>query len=147
MGKLSFEAHLRYVLATDIAGFLLGLLLLFLVSRIRSLISPLAFVLLLIALAAGFALDVILWVVRGVRSVELDDDALTLYRGASMTPQRIGRSSVQRIRIVQRMGRRTVVMQLGGLRRARVNEEAFPRESFGRLITALRDWGSDPSRN
>lgn len=147
MEKLSFEAHLRYRLATDIGGFLFGALLLIIVTRIRFLLPPLAIVLIIVALGLGFALDVALWLYRGIRSVELEDAAITLYRGVAMKRQRIEKEKITRIRIVRRLGRRTAVLQLSTLHAARINEEAFPRESFGRLLSALQAWAADPSRN
>ncbi|HVO38276.1 MAG TPA: hypothetical protein VMV03_04530 [Spirochaetia bacterium] len=147
MGKKSFEAHLRYLLATDVAGFLIGALILILVSRIRSIVSPLALVLIIIALGLAFGLDVALWLRRGIRSVELDDETLVLYRGTAMTPQPIRKDSVQRIRVVNRLGRRTAVLHLSKIRSVRITEEAFPRETFSRFLSVLEAWGTDPSRN
>ncbi len=147
MEKQSFEAHLRYLLATDVAGFLLGALILFLVSRIRAMVSPLALALIIIALGVAFGLDVALWLRRGVRSIELDDETLVLYRGTGMTPQPIRKDSVRQIRVVRRLGRRTAVLQLSRFRAVRITEEAFPRESFTRFLSMLETWASDPSRN
>ncbi len=147
MEKQSFEAHLRYLLATDVAGFLLGALILFLVSRIRAMVSPLALALIIIALGVAFGLDVALWLRRGVRSIELDDETLVLYRGTGMAPQPIRKDSVRQIRVVRRLGRRTAVLQLSRFRAVRITEEAFPRESFTRFLSLLETWASDPSRN
>jgi hypothetical protein len=147
MEKQSFEAHLRYILVTDVSGFLLGALILIVISRIRAMVSPLALALIIIALGLAFGLDIALWLRRGIRSVEVDGETLVLYRGTGMTPQPIRKDTVQQIRVVRRLGRRTAVLQLSRFRAVRITEEAFPRESFSRFLSVLETWASVPSRN
>lgn len=141
MEKASFEAHVRYVLATDAAAFLIAALLVLLISRIRAIIAPLATAVLLVAVALAFAADVALWLHRGIRSIELADQALTLFRGKDLRPQVIPREAVVRVEIGRRFLRRVVLLRLSRLHAVRITEEAFSQEIFSRFLEALSGWG------
>ncbi len=138
--RISAEARLRYVLVTDAAVFVVGVLLIVLVSRIRSLVSPLAAWLLLGALVVGFALEITLWILRGVRRVELEEDALILTVGSDRRTRRVQRRDIVRIRITSRLGRTALHLRLANGARLRIPEDAFPREAFARLVSALQRW-------
>jgi len=134
------DARPLLVAAADIGAFLIGVLLLALLSLVPSLISPLAFGLLTAALATGFGLDFLLWAQRGIRSIEIDPDQLTLYRGPSMVPQRVPRSSVSSSRAVRGLGRRVALLRMIRGRPIRIPEDAFARAEFSRFLTHLSGW-------
>ena len=138
--RTRIDAHPRYLIATNVAGFMAGAILLFSLSRIPTLLSTLALVVLILALALLFGLDIAAWYRRGIRSVELDGDALIVCRGKSLRAQRIERARVSGIRIVYRLGRRTAILDLASRRALRIAEDAFPRESFARFLSALEGW-------
>jgi hypothetical protein len=138
--QVSVDAHPRYLIATDAASFAIGAVLLLLVSRIRSFLSPLAAAILIVCLAIGFGLDILVWFLRGIRSIELDDESLTLYRGPSLEKQRIDRSMISAVSIRSRLGRRGAVLLFGPRRRLRIAEDAFPNEAFARFLSALAGW-------
>ena len=138
--RISVDAHPRYLIATDAASFAIAAVLILLVSRIRSFLSPLAVVILIACLAIGFGFDILNWFLKGIRSIELDDDSLTVYRGPSLEKQRIDRGSVTAVSLSSRFWRRGAVVLLGGKRRLRIAEDAFPKEPFERFLTALADW-------
>jgi hypothetical protein len=137
---ISIQSHLRYLVATDAAALLVAELLLFALSRIRVLISPLAFLLLGIGVIAGFAADVGLWFWRGIRAAEISDEQLTVYRGRSLFPETYLRSVIMSVRISRLPGSRSARLQTLSGRRLRITENAFPREEFSRLLAALREW-------
>jgi hypothetical protein len=139
--RISANAHPRYIVVTDISAFALVTLLLLLVSRIPSILSPLALISFLAAFALGFAAHIGLWLLRGIRSVDLDDDALLLYRGASLTLHRVERRLLRGVRIRRGMGRRMALLRLASGKRLRIPEDAFPREAFARFLAALEEWG------
>ncbi len=141
MEKASFPAHLRYILATDAAAFFLGALLVLLISRIRALVSPLAVVVLIAALALAFAGDIALWLYRGIRSIELDDQSITLLRGKDLKPQVVARDQVVSVEIGRRFLRRVAVLRLSRFLVVRITEEAFSQEMFSRFLAALSGWG------
>jgi hypothetical protein len=141
MEKASFEAHLRYILATDLTAFLFAALLVLLVSRIRAIISPLAVVVVIASLALAFAGDVALWLYRGIRSIELDEQTLTLFRGEALKPQVLARDAVVSVEIKRRFLRRVVLLRLSRVLVVRITEEAFPQEVFNRFLAALSGWG------
>jgi hypothetical protein len=138
--RVSVDAHPRYLIATDAASFVIGAVLLLLVSRIRSFLSPLAVAVLITCLALGFGFDVLIWFLKGIRSIELDDESLTLYRGPSLEMQRINRGMVMAVSIRSRLGRRGAVVLLGERRRLRIAEDAFPKEPFERFLSTLAGW-------
>ncbi|MGA2976404.1 MAG: hypothetical protein ABSF77_13925 [Spirochaetia bacterium] len=138
--RVSLSAHPKYLIASDIIAFLFAALALFAVSRIPMILSPLAFAFLTACIALGFGADIGLWFLRGIRSVELADDAITFYKGRSLLMQRIERGSVTRLRIARRLGRRSAVLFLSSGSRVRITEDVFPREAFGRFLTALDQW-------
>lgn len=137
---VSLSAHPKYLIASDIIAFLFSALALFAVSRIPMILSLLAFALLTAVVALGFGADIGLWFLRGIRSVELSDDAITFYKGRSLVMQRIERRSVTRLRIARLLGRRRAILFLSSGSRLRITEDAFPREAFGRFLTALGQW-------
>ena len=134
------DARPLLVVAADVGAFLLAVLLLALLTLVRSLLSPLAFGVLAVALAAGFGLDLLLWVRRGIRSVEIDPDRLTLYRGPSMVPQRVPRAAVSSSRAVRGLGRRVALLRMVRGRPIRIPEDAFARAEFSRFLTHLSGW-------
>lgn len=138
--RISVEAHLRYVLATDAVAFAAAAILIILVSRIRSLISPLAVWLLAAALVFGLAIEIVLWILLGVRRVELEDDALTLTVGRRQQKHRVERQDLARLRVTRRLGRTAVTVRLRSGARLRIPEDAFPKEAFARLLDALAAW-------
>jgi hypothetical protein len=138
--RFSADAHLRYVLFTDAAVFSVGALLIVLLSRVRSLVSPLAAWLLLAALVIGFAVEITLWLLLGVRRVELEEYTLTLTVGRSRRTHRVERQDLSRIRITRHLGRTSLLLKLKTGARLRIPEDAFPREAFARLLSALERW-------
>jgi hypothetical protein len=141
MEKASFQAHLRYMLATDIAAFLFAALLVLIASRIRAIISPLAVVIVIAAFAVAFAGDVALWLYRGIRSIDLDDQTLTLFRGMDLKAQSFARETVAGVEIKRRFLRRMVILRLSRIRAVRITEEAFPHETFNNFLEAISGWG------
>jgi len=137
---ISIQAHPRYLVATDVAALLVAEILLFALSRIRVLISPLAFLLLGVGVIAGFAADVGLWFWKGIRAAEISDDVLTVYRGRSLFPEAFLRSLVLSVRIARLPGSRSARLRTMSGRRLRITENAFPREEFSRFLAALQEW-------
>ena len=137
---VSIQAHPRLLITTDIAALLLVELLLFAVSRIRVLISPLAFLLFSVGVLAGFAADVGLWFWKGIRAAEISDDLLTVYRGRSLLPETIRRSAIMAVRISRLPGSGRVRLMTMSGRRLRIVENAFPHEEFSRFLAALQEW-------
>ena len=140
--RVSADAHPRYLVATDMASFAIASVLLVLLSRLPSLFSPLALALLIVGLAVWFGIDIGIWVLRGIRSMELDAETLTLYRGRSLVAQRIERRSISEVRICRRLGRRTAMLRFPSGKRVRITEDAFPRDAFSRFLVALGSWQS-----
>jgi hypothetical protein len=138
--RVSVNAHPRYLIATDAASFAIGAVLLLLVSRIRLFLSPLAVLLLIICLAMGFGFDILIWFLNGIRSIELDGESLTLYRGLSLEMQRFNRETITAVSVRSRLGRRSVVLLLGEKHKLRIAEDAFPSEEFARFLSALAGW-------
>lgn len=141
MEKASFQAHLRYMLATDIAAFLFAALLVLIASRIRAIISPLAVVIVIAAFAIAFAGDVALWLYRGIRSIDLDEQTLTLFRGMDLKAHSFTRETVAGVEIKRRFLRRMVILRLSRIRAIRITEEAFPHEVFNNFLEAISGWG------
>ncbi len=137
---VSIQAHPRYLVATDAAALLVAEILLFVLSRIRILISPLAFLLLGVGVLAGFAADVGLWFWKGIRAAEISDDKLTIYRGAALFPEAFMHPVVMSVRISRQPGSRSARLRTMSGRRLRITENAFPREDFTRFLAALQGW-------
>ena len=138
--RVSVDAHPRYLIFTDAASFAIGAILLLLLSRIRTLLSPLAMVILIACLAVGFGFDILIWHLRGIRSIELDDESLTLYRGPLREMQRILRAQVSGLEFRSRLGRQGAVLRLGARRRLWIADQAFPKEEFERFLSLLTSW-------
>jgi len=143
MARASIDAHIRYIIATDAAAFLIGMILLCALSLVPKALSALALWLLLAGLAIGLGMDVLLWFFRGIRSVELSDDAITMYRGRGLESRRIERHMVRDVTVTRRLGRRTAMLLLTSKEKVRITEDAFPREAFARFLNALCGWGAN----
>ncbi len=137
MEKMIFPAHFRYIFATDLAAFLFAALIVVLASRIPALISPLAVAVAVAALAVAFGSDVALWLYKGIRTIELDGQTLTLFRGRELTQQVITRQEIIAVTTRRRFRRRVVVVRLSRLHVVRITEEAFAPEVFSRFLSAL----------
>jgi len=130
------------ILAIDAAGFLLGAAVLVAARFVPQLLSPLAFWLLLASLAAGFGIDLLLWMRRGVRAIELEGRTLILRRGTAREVQRIERADVRGVSTRRRWGGRSIEVRTGGRRRRRtlLRDDAFDREEFSGLAEVLEGW-------
>ena len=137
---VSIHAHPRSLITTDAAALLVAELLLFALSRIRLLLSPLAFLLLGLGVLAGFATDVGIWFWKGIRAAEISDDLLTVYRGRSLSPEEFKRPVVLSVRISRLPGSRSARLRTMSGRRLRITENAFHRDEFTRFLIALEDW-------
>ena len=137
---MRFEAHLRYILTTNVAAFLFAALIVLLASRIRAFISPLAVVVVILALAVAFGGEAALWVSRGIHSIELHDQTLVLYRGRKRVSQLISRKDVLVVTTRRRFMRRVVLVRLSPFHTVRITEEAFSPEVFNDFLTALVSW-------
>lgn len=141
---LRLTARPGRLVAVDVAGFVFGAVLLVAIRLIPQLLSPLAFWLLLAALAAAFAVDLLAWHLRGVRSIELGGDTLTLRRGRLPAVRRIERASVRGIRSRRRWGGRVLTITLRAAKpretRVRLRDDAFAPADFAMLADRLRAW-------
>jgi len=138
--RVSVDAHPRYLIATDGASFAIAAVLVLLVSLIRSFLSPLAVFILIAGLAIGFGFDILTWFLKGIRSIELDDQSLTVYRGPSLEMQCINRGMVTAVCLRNRLWRRGALVLLGPKKKVWVAEDPFPREPFTRFLSALAEW-------
>ncbi len=132
--------------AVDGAGLVFGAVLLVGLRLIPQLLSPLAFWLLLAALAAGFAGDFLLWHFRGARTVEIDGDTLALRSGRLSALRRIERASVRAVKSRRRWGGMSIAISLrtGASRgtRVRLRDDAFDPGEFATLAERLSAWGA-----
>jgi hypothetical protein len=127
--------------ATGAAGFALGAILLVAARFVPQLISPLAFWLLLAALAAGFGVELLLWASRGVRAIELDGDTLSLWGGRTRSIQRIERSAVRTVRSRRSWGGNSIELTFPDRGRTMLRDDAFDRDAFAGLADRLAAWG------
>lgn len=138
--QITLNAHPRYLIATDAITFVLAAAFVLLLGWIPMLVSGLAQGLLIAFLAVVFGVDILHWWRRGIRTVELDDSSLTVFRGRDLAPRRVERGQVRSVRIPPRPGRRVAILTVTGGRRLVISEDAFPREAFARFLSALRSW-------
>ncbi len=136
----SADASLRYLLVPSITACVIIVLVLFALNRIGEVLSTLAFVLLSLAVAAGFACEALVWLQFGVRRIEVDERSLTLYRGRALRQRSVERISVRSVRVVSRLGRRSATLYLGRGRWLRVASSAFPAEAFTAILDAIAEW-------
>jgi hypothetical protein len=143
---LLVRAKARYIIATNTGAFVLGLLILFGLSRLPLLLSPLASGL----IAAGFALvlggDLLFWVFRGIRLIEIDTYGITLFVGRRREARKIEADAIRAVRLIHRLGRRRIVLSLKeaqtrapfwkrALRKElMISDDAFSREDFAKII-------------
>lgn len=135
------EGRLRNLLVLDGAVFLVCVLALYVLYRVPLLLSPLAVALLILGAAALLVLDAVLWTRGGIRSIELEPETLTMYRGRELRESRLDRRSVISVRIKRRLGRGSVTIVLATGNRIRIRDDPFPAAEFHRLVEALRRWG------
>jgi hypothetical protein len=137
---VSIQAHPRYLVATDAAALATAEILLFALSRINALMSPLALRLLAAGLLAGFAADIGLWFWKGIRAAEITGERLTVYRGGSLLPETYGRGVTVIVKISRLPGNRSARLRTMSGRRLRITENAFAAREFSRFLAALRRW-------
>lgn len=140
---LRLESRPLAILAIDAAGFLLGAAVLVAARFVPQLVSPLAFWLLLGALAAGFGADLLRWQKRGIRAIELDGETLVLSRGRARSVQRIERAIVLSVATHRRWGGRSIEIHCRGpgrCARTLLRDDAFDRAAFAELARRLAAW-------
>jgi hypothetical protein len=137
---LRLSARPGRLVAVDGAGFVLGAALLAALRLVPQLLSPLAFWLLLVALATAFAVDFLRWHLRGVRSVNLEGDLLTLQSGRLPAVRRIERTAVREVRSRRRWGGHALTIMLRTGKRLLLRDDAFDPAGFLALTDRLRTW-------
>jgi hypothetical protein len=137
---ISVEAHVRYMAAPSAGAGLIIVLVLFLLTRIASVLSTLAFVALSAAVLAGLGVEIAVWHARGTRRIELSGRTLTLFSGKTLEPLRIERARVERTRIRSALGLRTLTLYLLSGERVRLSSQAFPEEQFSLFLEAMSTW-------
>jgi len=154
---LTIHARPWLIIAADLGGFVLGAILLILLAMLGSLISPLAFSLLIAVWGLSFALDILRWYRSGIRAIRLDSSGLTVRCGARSAEVKIAPADVSEVAARRRFWRRTLIVHLkppasrgsaqGALlrprraRRLRITDDAFTMADFSLLATALQEWG------
>jgi hypothetical protein len=137
---IRIEGNLRNLLVMDALAFLVCTAVLVLLYRVPLLLSPLSLSLLLGSAAALLAADIAVWIRGGVHAIELGPSTLTLYRGRDLKPHKVERESIRRLRIVRRLGRRSVIIGIGSARPIRIREDPFRSTDFRRFTAALEGW-------
>lgn len=137
---MTIHAHPRYLIVTDAAVLVLAEALLVGIRATRVLVSPLAFWMLSIALVLGLAADVAAWYWRGIRSVGLDEDLITVYRGPLLSARSFPRAAISRLKVTRFPGAGRVRFRDTSGRRERITEQVFPREDFSRFLAAIAPW-------
>jgi hypothetical protein len=140
MTQASLDAHPRYLLATDIAVFAIGSAAVIALRLLPRIFSPLAVALMVIGLGALLGLDLLLWHLNGIRSLRLEGEGLTLYRGPGLSARQVERRSIASLRISRRLGKRTAVLRMAKGKKVRIAEDAFPPEAFSRFLASLEEW-------
>ncbi len=138
--RVTLNAQARYLIASDAIAFLLVTLVLLVLFLVPTLLSLLAFLLLSLCVGIGFGTDIALWFRRGIRSVSLEEDTLTLCSGRGLVLRTVERKDVARVSVRRTIGRRSAIVHMRDGKRLRVPEDAFPPEAFARFLAALESW-------
>lgn len=138
--QVTLNAHPRYLITTDLIAFVIAAAFVLLLTKVPMLLSLLAALLLVAVLAAICGLSILMWMRRGVRSVEMNDVSITIYSGPGFHPRRLERGEIARIRIPRRPGRHIVILNPAAGGRIAITEDAFPREAFARFLSAISAW-------
>jgi hypothetical protein len=130
------------VVVTDAVALVAGVLILVALSRLRLLFSALAIGLLAGALVVYLAVDVLLWILRGVREVKMSAEAVVLVIGRNRETRRIGADEIGGIRMTRRLGRRRIVIlprstEGRTLRKTAISDDAFSREDFAKISKGI----------
>jgi hypothetical protein len=143
------EARIGRIIAVNGAALGLAIVILFVLLRLRLVISPLAFWLLLAVCTAITGGEVALWARRGVRAVEAGPTGLTLWRGPRLTEERIPAEAMRGLSVTRRLGRKRMVFRLPPReltvrrftvrlpRRLVLAEDAFSGADFAALLAEI----------
>ena len=137
---MTVHAHPRFLIVTDAAVLVLVEALLVAIRSARVLVSPLAFWMLSATLVLGLAADVAAWFWRGVRTVTVEDELLTIYRGWELRPRTFARRDLVRLEVRRFPGAARVKLRAASGPRVVIREQAFPREEFARFLSVLETW-------
>ena len=137
---MTLHAHPRFLIVTDSAVLILVEALLVGIRGARVLVSPLAFWLLTAALVLGLAADVAAWFRRGVRTVTVEEELLTIYRGADLRPRSLLRRDLLGLEVRRFPGAARVRLRATSGRAEVIGEQAFPREEFARFLSVMETW-------
>jgi hypothetical protein len=138
--QMSLRAHPRYLISADVGAFVLSLVVLFALTRVSLLLSPLAFALLSLLMAGIFGADIGLWFARGIRLVEVDGERISVCAGRSLRTRSFDHAGIKSLRVRRGIGRRSVLLKPRSGGTVRIREDAFPREDFARFVVSVRDW-------
>jgi hypothetical protein len=140
--NVSIHSHARNLIVANTAALLLLELMLFALSRIRHLVSPLAIVFFGTLIFLGLAADVVRWFWHGVRAAEVNDDFLTLNTGRKLTRIAIPRKAIRCTKISRLPGNRKTRLQMTKGHPVTISEIAFSHQDFSLFLAALEEWAT-----
>ncbi|MBS4014907.1 MAG: hypothetical protein KGZ86_00485 [Candidatus Latescibacteria bacterium] len=154
--KFQMHASAQSLLTVNISGIIIGIILLLLLLTIRHLYTLGLFIVGIIVIAIYMISDYLIWQKRGIRTIELDANGITLYRGKNKTVQRIDRSQITEINFFKKIKRRIVTIMLGGQvikptpgitlfkgNRVRISNDSFNDNEFSIFIEKLKQLKTD----
>jgi hypothetical protein len=151
----TFQMHAsaQSLLTVNIAGIVIGIFLLLLLLTIRHLYTLGLFIVGIIVIAVYMITDYLIWQKRGIHTIELDAQGITVYRGKNKIMQRIDRRQITEINIFKKIKRRIVTIMLGGEvikpnpgitlfkgSRLRIADDAFNDAQFSVFIEKLKQF-------
>lgn len=129
-----------------------GMVLLFFLLVIRLIYNPFIFILGIIILFLYFYIDFKRWMRKGIHTVRIDKEGLTIIRGAQNISTRINKKQINGINVFKKLNRKIVNILLGGNAdssfpgvtlfsgpRIRITDDAFGQAEFAIFIDKLRE--------
>jgi hypothetical protein len=147
MSVLRINTDIRTIIAVNAQAFLMGTVLLFLLSRIRLLFSVPVLLFMITALVVALALDVLVWFFNGIRTAQVDSHGLILERGRARDLLIIRREQILNVRVRRLLGKslllavqpmkRKIVPLKSAAPRVRISDAGFPKADFDRLVAEV----------
>lgn len=144
------ETASKYLIYTNIGGFLGGILLLFLLSSLKRISNIYLFIVGIIIIFLYMFIDYIKWQESGIRKIEIEGNSIKVYRGKNKNLTTIPIEKITGIDIFSKLGRRIINIMIGGTilkpisgitlfsgPRIRITDDYFKDTDFDKFVEVL----------
>lgn len=148
----TIKASAKNFIFVNLSGLILGVILLFIMLIIRNIYMTGLFFSGIIILGTYMLIDYMIWLKKGIRKIEIDNDGLNFYFGEENKLVRVNKKDITDVDIFKKLNRRILNIVVGGNvisfpgmtfffgNRIRIPEDSFNEKEFTEFLKHFENY-------